>query len=151
MKVSKVLVDKKNKQLFYIHVDGTIRDASKMMYDNEVSSLIVLEDMNNPKSYVGVISERMVMREAWRYDNVLDQKVSQIMSRQILVIKEEDDIREVTNILTLCKIRNIPIWRGDTIIGMITPNDIIKSMHDDKQSKLSQMSDMSGSYGNKVY
>lgn len=151
MKVSKVLSDKKNKKLYYIHVNDTIRDASKMMYENEVSSLIVLEDKDNPKSYVGIISERMVMRDAWRYENVLDQKVAQLMSRQILVIREDDDIREVTSILALCKIRNIPIWRDDTIIGMITPNDIIKSMHDDKQSKLSQMSDMSGTYGNKVY
>lgn len=151
MKVSKVLADKKNNVLQYIHLDETIRDASKKMYENEVSALIVLEDKNNPKSYVGIISERMVMRQAWNYENVLDQKVSQLMTRQLLIIKPEDDIVSVTDILSLCKVRNIPIWKDDTIIGMITPNDIIKSMHDDKQSKLYQMSDMSGSYGNKVY
>lgn len=151
MKVSKVLADKKNNVLQYIHLDETIRDVSKKMHDNEVSALIVLEDKNNPKSYVGIISERMVMRQAWNYENVLDQKVSQLMTRQLLIIKPEDDIVSVTDILSLCKVRNIPIWKDDTIIGMITPNDIIKSMHDDKQSKLYQMSDMSGSYGNKVY
>ncbi|MEI6056841.1 MAG: CBS domain-containing protein [Lentisphaerota bacterium] len=151
MKVSKVLADKKNNALQYIHLDETIRDASKKMHDHEVSALIVLEDKANPKSYVGIISERMVMRQAWNYENVLDQKVSQLMSRQLLIIKPEDDIIEVTDILSLCKVRNIPIWKDDTIIGMITPNDIIKSMHDDKQSKIYQMSDMSGSYGNKVY
>ncbi|HBM16591.1 MAG TPA: hypothetical protein DD381_09665 [Lentisphaeria bacterium] len=147
MKVAKVLSDKKNKLIKFIHMDATIRDASKMMHDNEVSALFVIEDNNNPKSYVGVISERMIMREAWRYDNVLEQKVSQLMTRQLLVIKPEDDIRQVTDILTMCKVRNIPIWDGDTIIGMITPNDIIKTMHDDKQSKLYHMSDMISPYG----
>lgn len=152
MKVAKVLADKKNNVLQYIHLDETIRTASKKMHDHEVSALIVLEDKENPKSYVGIISERMIMRQAWNYDNILEQKVSQLMSRQLLIIKPEDDIREVTDILSLCKVRNIPIWKDDTIIGMITPNDIIKSMHDDKQSKIYQMSDMSGgSYGNKVY
>ncbi len=151
MKVSKVLADKKNKVLQYIHIDDTIRTASKKMHDCEVSALIVLENNDNPTSYVGIISERMIMRQAWNYENILDQKVSQLMSRQLLIIKSDDDIKEVTNILSLCKVRNIPIWEGNTIIGMITPNDIIKSMHDDKESRIHQMSDMSGSYGNKVY
>jgi len=151
MKVSKVLADKKNKQIKFIHADATIREASKMMHDNEVSALFVIEDKNNPKSYVGVVSERMVMREAWRYDNVLEQKVSDLMTRQLLVIKPEDDILQVTDILAMCKVRNIPIWEGDTIVGMITPNDIIKTMHDDKQSKLYHMSDMLPSYGTKGY
>lgn len=151
MKVSKVLADKKNNVLQYIHSDATIRDASKKMHDEEVSSLIVIEDKDNPKSYIGVISERMIIRQAWAYENVLEEKVSKLMTRQLLIIKPEDDIKEVTDILSVCKVRNIPIWKDDTIIGMITPNDIIKSMHDDKQSKIYQMSDMSGTYGNKVY
>jgi predicted transcriptional regulator len=124
-----------------------------MMHDNEVSALFVIEDKNNPKSYVGVISERMIMREAWRFDNVLEEKVSVLMSRQLLVIKPDDDIMQVADILSMCKVRNIPIWDGDTIIGMITPNDIIKTMHDDKQSKLYHMSDMMmpSSYGDNAH
>lgn len=152
MKIKRVLADKKDNKVCTIHVNDTIRAATKKMTDEDVHALIVIEDKNNPQSYIGIITTIMIIAESWKYDNVLEEPVGKIMSHQLLVIKPEDDVEQVMGLFTQTKIRYIPIWEGEKIVGIFSAVDLVRTLLKEKEIQLSSLGDMTGgTYGNKVY
>ena len=152
MKIKRVLADKKENKVCTININDTIRTATKKMTDEDVHALIVIEDNNDPLSYVGIITTIMIIAESWKYDNILEEPVGKIMSHHLLVIKPEDDVEQVMGFLTKTKIRYIPIWEGEKIIGVFSAVDLVRTLLKEKEIQLTSLSDMSGgTYGNKVY
>ena len=152
MKIKRVLADKKENKVCTININDTIRAATKKMTDEDVHALIVIEDNNNPLSYVGIITTIMIIAESWKYDNILEEPVGKIMSHHLLVIKPEDDIEQVMGFFTKTKIRYIPIWEGEKIIGIFSAVDLVRTLLKEKEIQLTSLGDMSGgTYGNKVY
>ena len=152
MKIKRVLADKKENKVCTINVNDTIRTATKKMTDEDVHALIVIEDNNNPLSYVGIITTIMIIAESWKYANILEEPVVKVMSHHLLVIKPEDDLEQVMGYFTNTKIRYIPIWEGDKIVGIFSAVDLVRTLLKEKEIQLTSLSDMSGgTYGNKVY
>ena len=152
MKLSKVLAEKKHGAKVYIIAENaSIKEAAKMMANNKIGALIVVADQNNPQSYAGLITEKMIIAECWKHDQFLEKKVGEMMLPKLLITKPQDDVNDVMNIMTHNRIRYVPVWEEDKIIGIISVGDIIKSMHEEKQIRITYLSKLCGTYGNKVY
>jgi len=152
MRLAKVLAEKKNAELVYtIPENASIKEAAKMMTENDIGALIVVADENDPKSYAGILTEKMIINECWKHENFLEKNVGEIISRKLLITKESEDINEVMNIMTQNHMRYIPVWDEDKIIGIVSIGDIINSLHEEKKIRITYLSKISGTYGNKVY
>ena len=74
------------------------------------------------------------------------------MSRQLVVIKPEDDVEQVMGLFTQTKIRYIPIWENGKIVGIFSAVDMVRTLLKEKEIQLTSLGDMTAStYGNKVY
>ena len=81
MTTVKHVLDNKGNDVHFIHPDASVFDALKLMAENDIGSLVVLED----DKLVGIITERHYAREI-----VLKGKTSQgTLVRDIMSIKRD--------------------------------------------------------------
>ncbi|HJO94935.1 MAG TPA: CBS domain-containing protein [Victivallales bacterium] len=152
MKLIKVLAEKSNHETVYtIEENATLREAAKKMTEKNVGALIVIEENKNPESYTGIITEKMFIKNCWKFNTFLDKKVKDIMFSKLLCTNANDDVNDVMNILTQERVRYAPVWDNGKLIGIVSIGDIIKTMHEEKKIKITYLSKMCGTYGNNVY
>jgi CBS domain-containing protein len=110
--------------------DQNISSASKKMDENNVGSVIIVDDERNKRA-VGIITERDVVRilgklEPW----LLSTPLSAIMSKPLITIHANGSLRDAIQTMYSKNIRRLPIISGKEktgeIIGIITDKDIFR-------------------------
>src|SRR5271165_6547832 len=110
------LLDQKGKRFCSIHPDATVFAAIKKMDENDVGSLIVMED----EALIGIITERHYARNV-----VLKGKTSpattvrEIMERQVITVRPEQSVEECMALMTNQRVRHLPVTEGKKIIGIV--------------------------------
>ena len=76
----------------------------------------------------GIISERDIIRELAKdiKKNLKKSLVSTIMTSKVITCKIKSD--ELMDIMTVNKIRHIPIIEGENLIGIISIGDVVKRL-----------------------
>ena len=124
MKVKDIL-DIKGKFIVTIRKEQTIFDALGTFAKNRVGSLIVLDDDSNT---VGIIAPRDVLTNVLnRIDKIHDIKVSEVMTKDVIVGTPEDDLVYVQTIMTENRIRHLPIIENNQLVGIISIGDVVKA------------------------
>jgi len=100
----------------------SIKDAAKEMADNEIGSLVVVE----ANKVVGILTEGDIIRNI----SNLKEKISEIMSEQVVSIDEDENIDDAAELMAKNKIKHLPVTNGEEIVGIITTSDLIKHCED---------------------
>jgi CBS domain-containing protein len=109
-----------------VNPDVLIRQAAKMMKNDEIGSVIVVR--NN--ELVGILTERDLVRKVLAGDRNPDHiKVSEVMSSPVLCVSENSDLLEASKLMERNKIGRLVVI-DDTyqIVGIITTNDMEKTL-----------------------
>jgi IMP dehydrogenase len=103
-----------------LHVDATIGDALKLMAENKIGGIPIVDMANK---LVGILTNRDL-----RFEDNPRKKVSQVMTKTNLVTAPEGtDLKGARKILSQYKIEKLPVVKKDgTLIGLITYRDIQK-------------------------
>lgn len=101
-------------------VDSTIGDAFKIMNENKIGGIPVVDEN---KKLVGIITNRDL-----RFEKNFTRPVSELMtSKQIITAKESTNFEQAEAILQQHKIEKLPVVDDQNkLIGLITYKDIIK-------------------------
>lgn len=101
-------------------------DAMRLLIDNHIGSLVVVDDDDNP---IGIITERDIFHLAFRYrGDMMDMKIGENMSTKLVVGSPDDDIEDLARIMTEKHIRHIPIVDdSDQLCGIVSIGDIVKA------------------------
>lgn len=126
MKVQRILATK-IKGVITITPEKTVKDAAALLAQHHIGALLVL---NDNQQLVGILSERDIIREAARNDQVLSQAVAQVMTPEVVTGTPEDDIYSVAHVMTERRFRHLPIVEEGQLIGMISIGDIMKAQRD---------------------
>lgn len=100
----------------------SLRDAARLMSSKSVSSLVVVEK-SKP---VAVISENDLVRGI----SSNKAKVSDVMSRDFIVIPPSTSFSEISRCLREKKIKRFPVVENGKLAGLITETDIIETTRD---------------------
>lgn len=143
MKVKDVL-QKKGKEVHSVPPDISVYDAIKKMSDLNIGALLVLTD----GKLAGIVSER-----DYRDKVILmgkrskDISVSEIMTKEVYRVKSTDDINTCMRIMTDRKIRHLPVVDSDSLTGVISIGDVVKSVIDEQKFEINSLRDyISGNY-----
>ncbi len=124
MKVKEIL-KLKGPEVFTIGGTKPIFEAMKVLVNNRVGALLVL---NDSAKIVGIISERDIVRVAYNEpDKFKEIQVKDIMTKKILVVEPNDDIEYVESVMTHNKIRHLPVVSDKILIGIISIGDVVKA------------------------
>ncbi|NPA45334.1 MAG: CBS domain-containing protein [Chlorobi bacterium] len=129
MKITDILAQR-GKTLFTVKTNTSAFDAVKIMDENKVGAVIVLDEKDK---VAGILSERDVLYKCYKSGKRLkEQTVNNLMTDvdDILIGKMDDTPKELMNVMLYRRIRHIPIIDGNEIAGMLSVEDILKMMLD---------------------
>jgi len=112
-----------------INAGMAVEYAMRLMLENNISSLVIVDDNNQP---VSIITERDIFHLAYRYrGDMMDMKVSESKKDKLFVGKPDDDIRQIARMMMENNIRHIPIMGEDNrLTGVVSIRDIVKTTID---------------------
>jgi CBS domain-containing protein len=110
------------KNIMVIHPDTIVKDAAKIMTQERVGSLLVVED----DKLVGIVTELDIIWKVVAGD--LDPKttlIRDIMTKDVITVKANQTLEDATQIMVENKIKKLPVLEGDKLVGIITATDLI--------------------------
>jgi CBS domain-containing protein len=136
MKPVSELLKLRNTTLWHVRPDDTVFDALKLLADYSVGALVVMDG----GKLVGVLSERDYTRKvALQGRSSKDTKVSDIMTRDVLVVSPTTRTGECMALMSQKKIRHLPVVDGSTVIAMLSIRDIMDDIIAQHEFTISQL------------
>ena len=103
--------------------DTTVLEALRIMADQNIGSVLVLEGNN----YMGIMTERDYSRKViLNGKSSTDTQVSEIMSRDFPAITPHDTVEFCMQLMSDKNIRYLPVFEGNTLCGIVSINDVVR-------------------------
>ena len=121
--ISKLL----GREVISLNEDNTIYDAINLLAKNKIGALPVVKKQ---KILCGIISERDIIFELAKdiKKNLKKTLVSTIMTSKVITCNKFTKSDELMDMMTVNKIRHIPITEGENLIGIISIGDVVKRL-----------------------
>ena len=122
-----------------IESSSTAQEASKKMRDNNISSLVVVDNKNNNKP-IGIVTERDLVRKVCVNDaNSSKMLIKNIMSSPLVTIDSMSSVEVAADVMSQNKVRHLLVVEENTDttnsdnddynitrpLGIITPSDFV--------------------------
>ena len=122
-----------------IESSSTAQEASKKMRDNNISSLVVVDNKKNNKP-IGIVTERDLVRKVCVNDaNSSKVLIKNIMSSPLVTINSRSSVEVAADIMSQNKVRHLLVVEDNTDttssdnddyditrpLGIITPSDFV--------------------------
>ena len=107
-----------------IDAQRTVLEAAKLMHQQDVGDLVVMED-NVAK---GIVTERDLVRRIMAQKKPFETKVSEVMSDPLITIEEEASIRDAARKMVKYKIRRLPVTKKGALVGIIATSDFARHL-----------------------
>ena len=103
--------------------DTTVLEALRIMADQNIGSVMVLEGNN----YMGIMTERDYSRKViLKGKSSTDTPVSEIMSMDFPAITPNDTVEFCMQLMSDKNIRYLPVFEGNTLCGIVSINDVVR-------------------------
>ena len=137
MTIVKHVLDQKGHDVHSVHPDASVFDALKMMAENNIGSLVVLE---NGVSLVGVITERHYAREIVLKGRMSSKTpVRDIMSTEVICARPDQSVEECMAVMTAKAVRHLPVLERGRLVGIVSIGDMVKSVIGDQKFIIEQL------------
>jgi len=113
--------DVMHKNVIVATSDATIKEASKVMAEYEIGSLIIMKG----KKIVGIITESDIIKSVAKDTDVTTTTLEDIMSEKVVTVDPEATIEEAVDLMVKNKIKRLPVVEEEKVKGIITATDII--------------------------
>ncbi len=130
------ILKQKNNEIYSIQSGSKICDAIDKLNDKKIGALLVKDE--NGK-IAGILTERDILTKACpKQVNNDETLVSEVMTpRDKLIIgTAKDTVSYVMHVMTNKKIRHLPIYDNETIVGIISIGDVIKTIMDQSEEEV---------------
>ncbi len=130
MQVKDILEAKKHEVITAAR-ETTVPDAMELLISNKISCLPVV---GSGDQLMGIISDKDIFSEA-RKDptGFTGLAVSDLMTENVIVGLEDDEIAYIAGIMTNNRIRHVPIVREKKLIGLVSVGDVVKTQMESMQ------------------
>jgi len=116
-----IVKDIMRKNVIVAKPDVTLREASKVMSQFQIGSLIITER----KKILGILTERNVLSAVAKGKNPELVTAEEIMAKNVITIEPDKNIEEAVELMVKNRIKKLPVVKDDKLIGIVTASDII--------------------------
>jgi CBS domain-containing protein len=132
------ILSHKGSRITSVSPQTSVLDALRIMADQNIGSVLVLED----EQYKGIMTERDYSRKViLKGKSSTDTKVAEIMTSDLPHIKPHDTIEFCMQLLSDKNIRYLPVFDNDELCGIISINDVVKETILTQQETISHLKD----------
>ena len=137
MKVKHIL-RQKGTDIYSTSPDETVFNAIKKMSELKIGALLVMDG----DKLAGILSER-----DYRDKVILKGRqskttpVKDIMSKQVFCVNTDDEVNLCMKLMTVKKIRHLPVLNDGKLMGVISIGDVVKSVIDKQKVEIDELRD----------
>lgn len=115
-----------------IRSDASLADVVQKLVKHNCGSLVVCDsDCDQTERLMGIITERDILRACAAGRGPLEStSVAQVMTRDMLVGSPHDTVEDAMGMMTVNRIRHLPVVDEGRLVGLISIGDVVKSQHD---------------------
>jgi len=138
------------KEVITVRPDEKVEKAARILVENKISGIPVVDDNQH---VVGIITEKDLMIKASelkvpfyltlfdsiiflenpiRFNNNIKKytasNVKEAMTAKVFAVEEDASVSEVVDTMQRHEINRVPVLRHGKLIGIITRNDVLKSL-----------------------
>ena len=140
MFVSQIISSKPKQDIVTISPDATVSAAAKLLSDNRIGAVIV----NGSDTEIdGILSERDIVRELGRRGTgCLDDKVADLMTRDVISCAPGDTAVSVLERMTSGRFRHMPVMESGKLTGVISIGDVVKARIEEVENENSALTEL---------
>ena len=116
-----------NRTVIVVGRDASLGEASKLMREHHVGSLVVVDDTDG-RSPVGIVTDRDMVVEVLSSD--LDHRtvtVGEIMGAKLVTAREDDDWLDTLKVMRGRGVRRVPVVSASgSLVGIVTIDDLLE-------------------------
>jgi CBS domain-containing protein len=102
----------------------TVLDAAKLMHQQDVGDLVVMDGVEAK----GIVTERDLVRRVMAQKKPLETKISDVMSNPLITIEEDSSLRDAARIMVKNKIRRLPVTKKNVLVGIMATSDFARHL-----------------------
>jgi CBS domain-containing protein len=117
------ILDSKGHQVLSVEPDAKLAAAVKILGEKKIGAVLVMSQ----GGIEGILSERDIVRVlAERGGHVLEEPVSDVMTRKVVSCRQSDTVAGIMEMMTVGKFRHLPVVEDGKVVGLISIGDIVK-------------------------
>jgi CBS domain-containing protein len=119
----RAILDSKGHHILSVEPEAKLSAAIKLLGERKIGAVLVMS-----KGHIeGILSERDIVRVlSERGAGVLDEPVSEVMTRKVISCRQNDTVAAIMEMMTTGKFRHLPVVEGERVVGLISIGDIVK-------------------------
>lgn len=136
MRTVRQLLEGKGPEVHSIGPDAPVIDAIRLMAEKFIGALLV---MDGPK-LVGIVSERDYARKVvLQGHSSRETQVRAIMTSPVVGVSPDDSAERCMQLVTDRRIRHLPVLDGDSVVGVVSIGDLVKSVIEDQRHTIEDL------------
>lgn len=136
MKTVRQLLQGKSKGVCTVSPDTPVFDALKLMAEKDIGALLVVEKGR----LAGILSERDYARKVILHNKSShDTPVREIMTERVICVQPRNTVEECMALMTDKHIRHLPVLDNDSLIGVLSIGDLVKSTISEQADTIRQL------------
>ncbi|MBC8035981.1 MAG: CBS domain-containing protein [Rhizobiales bacterium] len=133
------ILDHKGNKVVTIAPDTKVGTAAHRLRLERIGAIVVTGEGLRIE---GILSERDIVQGLTEHGaGVIDLPVSALMSRNVLTCKPDASISEVMRLMTLHRIRHVPVADNGVLRGIVSIGDVVKSRLEDMELEANVLRD----------
>jgi CBS domain-containing protein len=136
MRTIREILKEKGEKIWSVTPENTVYVTLSLMAEKSIGAVLVL-DGNDLK---GIMSERDYARKIiLRGKSSKEVHVSEIMSTRVVYVDIDTDIEDCMALMINKRIRHLPVYENNILIGIISIGDVVKAIIDGKEVVISEL------------
>jgi CBS domain-containing protein len=132
------LIAGREQQIVHCSPQETVRDAAGRLAEHRIGAMPVCDGGRA----VGIFSERdLLYCIAEHSEAALDMLVSTVMTAPPITADPETTVRDALEVMTLRRIRHLPVLDGDRLAAFVSIGDLVKHRLDLVENEAQAMRD----------
>ena len=132
----RAILDTKGHHILSVEPEAKLSAAVKILGERKIGAVLVMSN----GGVEGILSERDIVRVLGeRGASVLDEPVSEVMTRKVVSCRQSDTVSAIMEMMTNGKFRHLPVLEGDRVVGLISIGDIVKGIISEQNFIIEQL------------
>ena len=112
------------KNVITVEPNATVKNAVKLMNAHEITCVVVV----NREKPIGIVTEQDMVRRVMHKSRIPEKtRVSDIMSKPLIVATPDMHAQEASKLMLERNIRRLPVVENERLIGLVTLTDLISA------------------------
>jgi len=130
------ILNEKSSSVYCVDLAETVAKAVGLMSRERIGSVMVIKN----GQYVGIFTERDVLNRVISAKlNVEKTRVEKVMTSNFISVQENSTLRQTMHIMTNKRVRHLPVFEEEKLVGMISIGDVTRKLLEINQNEAASL------------